>query len=64
MGESDHSKYQLLMACVECELRSMKSSLLFNRSHWQLKLGSLRKGFTNTLGKGMNPIILPPAMGK
>ena len=20
--------------------------------------------FTNTLGKGMNPIILPPAMGK
>ena len=21
-------------------------------------------GSTNTLGKGMNPIILPPAMGK
>ena len=24
----------------------------------------LKKNCTNTLGKGMNPIILPPAMGK
>ena len=25
---------------------------------------SIAKSSTNTLGKGMNPIILPPAMGK
>ena len=35
------------------------------KTHWKLFSIKLNgNGLTNTIGKGMNPIILPPAMGK
>ena len=53
-----------VLSRAQIELTVQRASSLSRPQQKHLKLPNCISHSTNTIGKGMNPIILPPAMGK